>query len=391
MRLRRMISLFVVLVLLLGMTGIVGISAEEGSPTARDLNSYLVVHYDFEGLTKAEAMKDKAPAGKTADNLSALDHQDVGGASSYISFDLDNGTVKRTRVWTQLTADVSEDILSLCDTATVLIRFKLPTLDANYPMLDLYNKTDSAPQTRFNTIGSGEETKFVGGYRTSTNGYLQYQVACRDMRTTESFINFVVTMNAKKTDNGDGTYTGELLYYASVGDMTESTEWFQIGTKTPTNNADTLPADGDQLLFTVLGYADGTAGKTDTVFDDIRIYNTVLTQDEIQTIRLSSSSGSGSTTTASEEVTTPTAEVTTPTAETTTATESDDSTTADADATGTTTVAEDTGSDSETDANTTEESSGCQSALSSGLWILTLCATAVMIPGIRRRGKSSRN
>ena len=292
MKSRKLLAILMVSVMLLGSFATVGAAADT---TASSIDDHLVVHYDFEGLTKEEAMKDKAPAGTTKDNLTVLDHQNVAGAASYINFDLDNGTVKRTRVWTQLTAAVSDDILSLNNKATVFIRFKLPKLDTNYPMLDLYNKTDNAPQTRFNTLGTGMETKFVGGCRTSTNGYLQYQVACNDMRTTEEFVNFAVTFDMKKNDLGGGAYSGKILYYASVGELNEDTDWFAIGDKTPTNNADSLVASTDELVFTVLGYADGSAGKTDMIFDDIRIYNTVLTEDEIATIRLGTAAEGGNT------------------------------------------------------------------------------------------------
>ena len=292
MKSRKLLAILMVSVMLLGSFATVGAAADTA---ASSIDDHLVVHYDFEGLTKEEAMKDKAPAGTTKDDLSVLDHQNVAGAASYINFDLDNGTVKRTRVWTQLTAAISDDILSLNNKATVFIRFKLPTLDPNYPMLDLYNKTDSIAQTRFNTIGTGMETKFVGGCRTSTNGYLQYQVACDDMRTTEKFVNFAVTFDMKKNDLGGGAYSGKILYYASVGELNADTDWFAIGDKTPTNNADSFVASTDELVFTILGYADGTAGKTDMIFDDIRIYNTVLTEDEIATIRLGAANEGGNT------------------------------------------------------------------------------------------------
>ena len=298
MKSRKLLAILMAAVVLLSSFAIMGVSAETATSSIDD---HLVVHYDFEGLTKEEAMKDKAPAGTAKDDLFVLDHQGVGGASSYISFDLDNGTVKRTRVWTQLAAAVSDDILALNNKATVFIRFKLPTLDANYPMLDLYNKTDKAPQTRFNTIGTGMETKFVGGCRTSTNGYLQYQVACDAMRTTEEFVNFAVTFDMKKNDLGGGAYSGKILYYASVGELNEDTDWYAIGDKAPTNNADSLVAAADELAFTILGYADGSAGKTDMIFDDIRIYDTVLTEDEIATIRLGSANEGGSTETEPSE------------------------------------------------------------------------------------------
>lgn len=288
MKSKKVLAVLMTSVMLLGSLATVGAAADT---SASGIDEHLVVHYDFEGLTKEEAMKDKAPAGVAKDNLSVIDHDDVAAASSFIKFDLDNGTVSRTRVKTQLTAAVSEDIRALGDKATVFIRFKLPTLADNYAFLDFYNKTDSSIQTRFKTVGNDMQTKYAGGCRTDSK-YLEYQVACDAMRTTENFVNFVVTINMKKVDRGDGSYVGELLYYASVGDINEDTEWYAIGTKSPANNAASLIADTDDLVFTVLGYADGVSGgKTDAVFDDIRIYNTVLSEDDIATIRLGSANG----------------------------------------------------------------------------------------------------
>ena len=149
-----------------------------------DINDNLVVHYDFEGATKEEAMKDKAPAGKADDDLTVSLANGTTPTASTVEFDLENGTVKRGDIRAQLTAAASDDVLALTDKATVFLRFKLPTLDQNYPLLELKNTTDNVTQARFQTNGSGTSMTFVGGYRTSTNGYLGYSVATTAMRPT---------------------------------------------------------------------------------------------------------------------------------------------------------------------------------------------------------------
>ena len=259
----------------------VGASTET---TATDINKNLVVHYDFEGATAEEAMKDKAPAGSTKDDLSiALSNGNTPSATA-MTFDLENGTVKRGDIWAKLTAAASDDVLALTDKATVFLRFKLPKLDANYPLLDLYNTTDNVAQARFQTNGTGDGMTFVGGYRAKT-GYLAYAVSTIPMRTTETYINLAVTIDVKATANADGTYTGDLHYYGSVGDLNENTAWPGNWTKAPVNDANTLPAATDNFAFSVLGYAT-TAGKMDVILDDVRIYDRVLSLDEVKSIRL---------------------------------------------------------------------------------------------------------
>ena len=251
-----------------------------------DINDNLVVHYDFEGATQAEALKDKAPAGATKDDLSVALANGTTPSASTVTFDLENGTVKRGDIRAQLTATASEDILALTDKATVFLRFKLPTLDQNYPLLELKNTTDSTTQARFQTGGNASEMSFIGGYRTQT-GYTGYTVSTTPMRVTENYINLAVTIDVKNTDNGDGTYTGKLSYYGSVGDINGNTTWYDtvLGTKTPVNNADSLAAAADEFAFSVLGYV-SDAGKINMILDDVRIYNRVLSLDEVKSIRL---------------------------------------------------------------------------------------------------------
>ena len=252
--------------------------------TSTDINKNLVVHYDFEGATAEEAMKDKAPAGKTADNLSVSKADGTAPVASTVTFDLENGTVKRGDIRAQLTAAASDDVLALTDKATVFLRFKLPKLDQNYPLLELKNMTDNVSQACFKTNGAGDNMSFVGGYRTKT-GLTPYAVSTIPMRTTEAYLNLAVTIDVKATDNGNGDYTGTLRYYGAVGDLNENTAWLGNWTKNPVNDANSLPADTDNFAFSVLGYVTD-AGKMDVILDDVRIYDRVLSLDEVKTIRL---------------------------------------------------------------------------------------------------------
>lgn len=144
---KRFFALLVALMLLMG-TVPTAFAADAAAADA-DLASHLVVHYDFEGESVAEALTDKATGGSAQDDLhaytpdnkntdpsgQAVEATAVDSSAFTESFDVDpvQGTVSNLQAGATLQAVSSEDVRSLYSrdaddnvgAATWFIRFRL--------------------------------------------------------------------------------------------------------------------------------------------------------------------------------------------------------------------------------------------------------------------------
>ncbi len=253
---------------------------------ADGIDDHLVVHYDFEGDTKEEILSDKAPAG-TANNLVEWYSNSADATGGKITYE--NGTVKATSSGGYLhTVGSNTDVAVLGGPSTLFIRYKIPSAVA-YTMVDVYNTTMAARQAQVGLAGTAiNSLNVIGGYFTSTSSHLAYQVGNSNAlayRVLNQYVNLAIVYNPTKTissttDNVN-TYAGLITYYASVG---MPGTWVQIGTKTPTNTDNSLSESSDNIRLSLLGTVTGGSVVNGLVIDDFRIYDTMLTTDQLTEI-----------------------------------------------------------------------------------------------------------
>ena len=262
-----------------------------------DLDDHLVVHYDFKGATVAEALTDKATAGDVDDDLVAFTPNNkqafntegtaligvpdaVDSENFKNSFDVDivNGTATNLTQSASLQAYTSTDIQKLAGTATWFFRFKVKDVDAGsftYP-LDMFQNNKGGRLVKFWIDASGNIYASAG--RNNNNNATKNYIFTNDgnkLVVDDLYINFAVTMTL---DGGRMSYNS----YFAVGTPTDITEWSEFATYTSTefktNALTTVP-------LSLFGRFD-CAGENNTglTLDDVRLYDTVLTKDQVAAI-----------------------------------------------------------------------------------------------------------
>ena len=262
-----------------------------------NLDDHLVVHYDFKGATISEALADKATSGDVDDNLVAFTPNNkqafnvegtalvgvpdaVDSENFKNSFDVDivNGTATNLTSSASLQAYTSTDIQKLAGTATWFFRFKIKDVDAGcftYPV-DMFQNNKGGRLVKF-WVDAGGNIYASAGRNNNNNATKNYMFTNdgNKLVADDLYINFAVTMTLV---DGRMNYTS----YFSTGTPTDTTEWSEFATyestEFKTNALKTVP-------LSLFGRFD-CAGENNTglTLDDIRLYDTVLTKDQVATI-----------------------------------------------------------------------------------------------------------
>ncbi len=239
--------------------------------SAASLDDDLIIHYDFEGATEAEAREDK----KGSYDLTQTKGTDTGATDNPYRYDLTHGTVtalESTKCMLRTTSYVNEaDGLA---NNTVFTRAKLESNhlklayiaairwnNANQPLNLYYDKDAKCMKILLTDAGGTAATysssEFTWPTVAETGKY--------------EYVNFAVTIVEE-----EGTYYLNLYY--SVGLADSATEW------TTAINKQSIGTTINTTTRCVAVASSSGQWQTGVTIDDFRLYGKALTLDEIATI-----------------------------------------------------------------------------------------------------------
>ncbi len=251
---------------------------------AEGIADNLVVHYDFEGSTTEEKLKDKATGGSASDDMSimlsetamgiefadgAITHKDVGLEKGQRTF------LKRVVAEDDITAAMNGDI-------TFISRFKMDSkvIDAAIANDGFVYITDmgtgSASKRPFCMMYQISSKRLYVAYQTTNDSSCTYAyVDLPDYDFTNSpWITFVVTIG-KASDNG---WDVKLRYKL---DNSTSTDWTTAEAEANKRN---VGEDRRTLLTGEFTRIFGQSSAVGLTIDDIKLYNKALTDAEINSV-----------------------------------------------------------------------------------------------------------
>ncbi len=392
MKLKKLLSVALASVLALSAFAAIPVSAADAAPTGIDQN--LIIHYDFEGENIKEALKDKAPAGESQDDLNVYVNKALftGDMETGLTVDIANGSAKATVDGTGFGIPVdgtdesgsavvlSPDAKKINGETTWFIRAKLENVDEwQYHAFVDINKGGGRP-FRFLYDKTNKQFVFSVGYEgaVKNNTRVDYEYDY----TAAKWLNMAVVFTPTEVE---GVASYKVDFYLAEGMPTTVADW---GTSKLDNY--TIPATRNEVkeYVPIISYSGGNDAKG-VIMDDLRLYDKALTLDQIATITTTGSFDTAAKTanvvnivgnpTAAAENEGGNEENTTAPEENTTAPEKEttakvDETTAKKDETTAPEVEVTTGGGDDT-----AEKKGCGAAIGSGAIILAVAATAAFV------------
>ncbi len=258
----------------------------------------LLIHYDFNGDDWATVLADKSKNG-VATNLSVLDGvtATVSGGAITNAYNLTNdeatidGIFKFENGVLSAVGDTKSNVIvagftddtkaihnpASTDGLTVYMRVQVKNWSGWNTLLSMRTTGTAADYTTannrvFNMELDGQKFNFAAGNNTINS----FQIAVDP--DGDNILELAAVRTTAAVDGYD-TYT----FYALT-----SKGWINLGSKTPTNAKDVSTyqhntMDSATLLLGLFGGANGSkdGGKTNVAYDDIRIYNTALTVEQL--------------------------------------------------------------------------------------------------------------
>lgn len=240
----------------------------ESTPAIRDINDYLTIHYDFEGSSKAERMEDKASAGSSEDTL----RFDTGDENR---FTFANGTVASTSVSNPtLIADASADLKQANEgTGTWFMRFRLnetPSYDVNL----LYMRNTATSRAFHLYLSGGKLYSFTAKGITPSAGDKQFEGGMSYDTVVGKWVNLFAVRRVDEV----GKYA--IYFYYALGDPTGFSQYTYMG-RFVIGTVEEGIATSENLPLTLFSENGSTGYSNKFELDDLRYYNTDLTNDEI--------------------------------------------------------------------------------------------------------------
>ena len=235
----------------------------------RDINDYLTIHYDFEGSNNDDRLADKAPQG-SADNLSI-------DAGDETRFNFTNGTVQNTSVSNPtLIAAASNDLKQANEgSGTWFLRFRVNETPTN-PLELLYLRDTSKSRAFYLTLTANGQLQGSTSKGTDPSGYVNPFIGTMSHDTIVG--NWVNLFAVRQIDTA-GKY--EIRFYYALGEPTAFADYTYMGRfVVGTEEEGLASSEGLPLyLFNASGASNNLTGKFE--LDDLRYYNTNLSNDEI--------------------------------------------------------------------------------------------------------------
>lgn len=304
--------LTMITVLSLLIIGLVPTSAE--APV--NLNDHLVIHYDFKGTTVAEALTDKATAGAVKDDLVAYtatnkntytadpdtgaitfngtpDAVDSDNFKNSFSIDLEKGTATNIARGASLQSPNSVDTQKIYSEngATWFLRFKIEDVDRAAEMtggetrvLDLRLTGNNGYCMFAVTVGADGKFYTQMARNNSKRNTYTYSTVLQGIVKDDTYVNFALVMKKGAAEGYNDAIS--LVPYFSVGEPTSANDWVAL-TEAPNspfmiNGLTTNPLSMfDRWDCANVNDSNNNYGLT---IDDVRLYDTILTQDQIASI-----------------------------------------------------------------------------------------------------------
>lgn len=253
--------------------------AAEGEDAVSSMEDALIIHWDFEGSTLEEQLKNKAANGSDKDNLTL---HTAGNLTT-----VENGVARlssKTSEYFNFVVDTAAGVGSnLVETAnqemTFYIRFKM-------------NGTASSTSTPF-TFNHKNRNAFMtrgyvnteGGFTVRFNNNKTWNTNVPDNTMFDDAYSAVV-VTYKRGELGAVEMTVYVAYY----DWAEEDDIKNMKKNSVTTYEGDLWKDGSDItLGKMYNQIQGATGEVDLgkvfLYDDIRVYNRVLTEAEIQTLK----------------------------------------------------------------------------------------------------------
>ncbi len=284
--------LAMLLSVILTMSAAVQVAFATQDPTT--LDDHLVVHYDFEGATVADALKDKSTGGSVKDDLKAyiggtLTETSAANFASTFAIDPVNGTASNLTTNAALLAAISDDLKCIYTensgnygTATWFVRFKIDDVDS----------ADSCV-LEMRTGNAGNNCLFT--FTTNAAGNLYTRTATTSKKSSTTlltqeangvisdgvYVNIALVMQAGQGASG---YDHDMYFtpYIAYGNPTSAADWTKLAEPILRSFRDEGFANVPLSLFD-RGDCAGSNNTTLT-YDDVRLYNKGLTTAEMQEI-----------------------------------------------------------------------------------------------------------
>jgi len=254
--------------------------------SAADLDSSLVVHWNFEGTTEAEVFADKSSGGSVNDALTV--DKDTTYITPFTSVSeicsWNNGTITNDIAAKHpILAAHSDDIHTLTSRATTLmLRFKLNTLSGETFLTNMCTQNNGI-NSGFSLFVSSAGKLYAQNYWNSGSGNTTYDLSVDGAVGVGEWINLAITIGERENSTD-----GLMSAYYSYGLPQSPAAWITGCTNTRINVSNTGITTNDFALF-ARPIDTGNHGNGITTFDDIRLYNKILTQNEIAEVYLSGS------------------------------------------------------------------------------------------------------
>ncbi|MGM9683736.1 MAG: hypothetical protein ACI3XQ_09075, partial [Eubacteriales bacterium] len=262
---------------------ITGISAE--SP-----DDHLVLHYDFEGETLEEKLRDKAPGGVSDDLKLSYGEKDEDGnylgitfSNGYVTQKQSDDQVRGKRAFLQQKTAASDDMKKALEgNMTFVARFRM-----NEEVIDSSVDSDGyayifdarvfgesrAFKVILNLNNANYDLQIGFAGSTSPNSETTLGISMKDYDfKTSPWINLVCTISKNSNNSWD------LKAYYTFGDPDGSTNWVNKNQSNKYEGEDRAPLTTNAAkVFT-------NSCRTGLCVDDIKLYDTVLTADEINSV-----------------------------------------------------------------------------------------------------------
>ena len=287
-----------------------------GAETPVNLNEHLVIHYDFRGETIAEALTDKATAGAVKDDLVAYtatnkntytadpdtgeitfngtpDAIDSDNFKNSFSVDLEKGTATNIARGASLQSANSVDTQKIYSEngATWFLRFKIEDVDRAAEMtggetrvLDLRLTGNNGYCMFAVTVGADGKFYTQMARSNSKRNTYTYSTVLQGIVKDDTYVNFALVMKKGSAQGYNDSIS--LVPYFSVGEPTSAGDWVALieAPNSPfvISGLTTNPLSMfDRWDCANINDSNNNYGLT---IDDVRLYDTILTQDQIASI-----------------------------------------------------------------------------------------------------------
>ncbi len=260
---------------------------------ASSLNDSLIIHYNFEGNSLEERLRDKA--GKSQENLSLFTTQD--DMMQDLSYITEDGIAyineAKGNYLISPTANIGEDVWSLTKTEgsrdlTVVVVFKFENNDDCQAATDIFHINNLA-RMAINTPNNVNSVFSRFGYQCGFNNYKTQQITSINNIPKNEWIYMAFTLSEiMAPGDGQGGMYSQYCYISTNIGVTYEKKGAVVSPEAVNPQDGTTPFDFDALDVDQILLGKATIGISDKrgsmYYKDFRVYDTALSDDQISQV-----------------------------------------------------------------------------------------------------------